>query len=293
MSQTLYMQWLCNSILNGETSADSLSGDLEESFRKIQNDTKKSCTWSNCHNIRNSQRTILRPMTFNLACINKYLRKCGDIRGKVFSVAWPLGFYPLRQHHSLFCSNLVSVHPISLSIYSVVSTSQKSQKGFVGMKAFALRWLEQHLWGQKSSLLKHFLISFLYLCISVLLQIILHSFYLTTSGFSELWSLCWFGIKDIKQWHTEGHVSRHELLVNSVLCGILSQSRESLGPNEWLWNCQQHTNIRLNDLSLSDSSHAFISIQSQWKDMIRYNSFTAVNFAAKKHPRFPFCLNIP
>lgn len=161
MSQTLYMQWLCNSILNGETSADSLSGDLEESFNKIQNDTwKKSHTWSNCHNIRNSQRTILRQMTFNLAGINKYLRKCGDIRGKVFSVAWPLGFYPLRQHLSFFCSNLVSIHPMSLSLYSVVSTSQKSQKGFVGMKAFALRWLEQHLWGQKSSLLKHFLISF-------------------------------------------------------------------------------------------------------------------------------------
>lgn len=112
---------------------------------------------------------------FSLQALKSISESAETSEGNFLTAAWPSGSHPPHQR------------PVSLSAQCFCSTSQSSLKAFMRVKAFALRWWGQHLRGQESCLLKHFLISLLYLCVSVLLQIILHSFKLASQGFS--WQL--------------------------------------------------------------------------------------------------------
>lgn len=126
-SQTC-MQWLSDSVLGVGTGADSISSELDEGFNKIQRnffhlkqlsrgvwETVKGC--------------LLRSKIFFLKVLSR-ISECGDIRGHVLRTALPAGSV----------SSILLIQPLSVYIqflhYRLFPHLKRSQKGFVGVKAF-------------------------------------------------------------------------------------------------------------------------------------------------------------
>lgn len=124
--------------------------------------------------VRNSQENYAQIYKIFPSGVIQYLRDFRDITVEFLNSHLTCWFWPSAPTSSILCSNLWQCTS-NFTFCSVFATSLRSQKGFVGVKAFALRWRGQYPWGRESSLLKHFLISSLHLCVSVLLHVILHS----------------------------------------------------------------------------------------------------------------------